>query len=148
MRIRGPYDEFGMYETALLGILASASGWATAARACRDAAGDKPIFCFGARHVHPAVAPVMERASLIGGATDCSCIMGAKLLGREPVGTVPHAAILIIGIRKQRFSDKFAKILPIILVDTLGTQLRKAQSCEGPGGGFRVRLDTPAEGAV
>ncbi|NMB40917.1 MAG: nicotinate phosphoribosyltransferase, partial [Firmicutes bacterium] len=97
MRISGPYDEFGLYETALLGMLASASGWATAARACREAAGDKPIFCFGARHLHPAVAPVMERASIIGGAHDCSCILGAKLLGREPVGTVPHAAILIIG---------------------------------------------------
>ena len=32
MRIEGPYARFGMYETVLLGMLAHASGWATAAR--------------------------------------------------------------------------------------------------------------------
>ena len=151
MRISGPYDEFGLYETALLGILASASGWATAARACRDAAGDKPIFCFGARHVHPAVAPVMERASLIGGATDCSCIMGAKLLGKEPVGTVPHAAILIIGDTVET-ALLYDKAMPpdsprIILVDTFRDEaeesLRVARALKERVSG--VRLDTPAE---
>ncbi|MEW6274187.1 MAG: nicotinate phosphoribosyltransferase, partial [Bacillota bacterium] len=68
MRIAGPYDCFGLYETALLGILASSSGWATAARRCKEAAGTKRVVCFGARHVHPAVAPVMERAAIVGGA--------------------------------------------------------------------------------
>ncbi|MGB9859640.1 MAG: nicotinate phosphoribosyltransferase, partial [Moorellaceae bacterium] len=57
MRIRGPYSEFGLFETTILGILASSSGWATAAREVKEAAGDKPFICFGARHVHPAVAP-------------------------------------------------------------------------------------------
>lgn len=32
MRIHGRYSHFGVYETAILGILASSSGWATAAR--------------------------------------------------------------------------------------------------------------------
>ena len=82
MRIEGPYDEFAMYETAILGILASSSGWATAARECKKAAGDKPVYSFGARHLHPAVAPVMERSAIIGGADNCSCILGAKLLGK------------------------------------------------------------------
>ena len=31
-RITGKYADFGVYETAILGILASSSGWATAAR--------------------------------------------------------------------------------------------------------------------
>ncbi len=151
MRISGPYDEFGMYETALLGMLASASGWATAARACRDAAGDKPVFCFGARHVHPAVAPVMERSSIIGGARDCSCIMGAKLLGKEPVGTVPHAAILIIGDTVET-ALLYDKVMPlesprIILVDTFKDEaeetLRVADALKDRV--YGVRLDTPGE---
>jgi len=32
MRIEGKYSEFGLHETAILGILASSSGWATARR--------------------------------------------------------------------------------------------------------------------
>src|SRR5437016_13814961 len=32
LRIRAPYSRFGVYETALLGMLSSCSGWATAAR--------------------------------------------------------------------------------------------------------------------
>src|SRR5690606_17809766 len=97
MRIEGPYGRVGLYEPALLGMLASATGWATAARAVKDAAGDKRVVCFGARHVHPAVASVMERAAMIGGADGAASILGAKLLGREPVGTMPHALFLIVG---------------------------------------------------
>src|SRR6266581_4243393 len=32
LRVRAPYSRFGVYETALLGMLSSCSGWATAAR--------------------------------------------------------------------------------------------------------------------
>src|SRR5438132_1175170 len=38
LRIRAPYSRFGVYETALLGMLSSCSGWATAAREIVDAA--------------------------------------------------------------------------------------------------------------
>lgn len=151
MRLSGPYNEFGFYETVILGMLASASGWATAARQCREASGDKPVFCFGARHVHPAVAPVMERAALVGGASSCSCILGAKLMGQEPAGTVPHAAILVIGdtLEAALLYDRF---MPpdsprIILVDTFKDEaeetLRLATALRERLNG--VRLDTPAE---
>ena len=151
MRLDGPYDEFAMYETALLGILASSSGWATAAWECKKAAGGKPIFCFGARHLHPAVAPVMERASIIGGADDCSCILGAKLLGREPIGTVPHAAVLIMG-DTVKTAVLYDQVMPegsprIILVDTFKDEaeetLRVAEALGARLDG--VRLDTPGE---
>ena len=151
MRISGPYDEFGMYETALLGMLASASGWATAARACRDAAGDKPIFAFGARHVHPAVAPVMERAAVVGGAQSCSCILGAKLLGREPTGTVPHAAVLIVGDTVET-ALLYDRTMPpdsprIILVDTFKDEAEETLRVAAALGDrlLAVRLDTPGE---
>lgn len=151
MRIRGPYSEFGVYETALLGILASSSGWATAARACREAAGDKRVICFGARHVHPAVAPVMERAALVGGVDGASCILGAKLAGRDPTGTMPHAAILVAGDTLRvalAYRDLVGGSAPvIILVDTFKDEaeeaVRVAEALQKDLHG--VRLDTPSE---
>ncbi len=151
MRIKGPYSQFGIYETALLGILASASGWATAARTCREAAQGKPVYCFGARHVHPAVAPVMERAALVGGAENCSCILGAKLRGKEPIGTVPHAAALIIGDTLET-ALLYDQVMPpdsprIILVDTFRDEAEESLRVAAALGDrlSGVRLDTPGE---
>lgn len=151
MRIIGPYDAFGLYETALLGFLASSSGWATAARECRRAVPDTPFTCFGARHVHPAVAPVMERAALIGGADAASCILAAKLKGREPTGTVPHAIFLIVGdtVEVAKAYDEFmpSQAPRLILVDTFKDEaeeaLRVAGALQEKLQG--IRLDTPKE---
>lgn len=151
MRIEGPYDEFGMFETAILGILASSSGWATAARTAKNAAGGKSVICFGARHVHPAVAPVMERAAVIGGADGASCILAAKLLGREPSGTVPHAAFLIVG-DSVKVAEAYDEFMPgdaprIILVDTFKDEAEEAlRVAEALGERLAgIRLDTPGE---
>lgn len=151
MRIAGPYGAFGVLETALLGILASSCAWATAARECRKAAGDRPVICFGARHVHPAVAPVMERAALVGGASGASCILAARLAGKLPSGTIPHAAILIVGdtVEVARAYDRYMppEAPRIILVDTFKDEaeeaLRVARALGPALNG--VRLDTPAE---
>lgn len=151
MRIEGPYDEFGMFETTILGFLASSSGWATAARTAKEAAGDKTVICFGARHVHPAVAPVMERAAVIGGVDGASCILAAKLLGREPSGTVPHAIFLIVG-DSVKVAEAYDEFMPddaprIILVDTFKDEaeesLRVAKALGERLAG--IRLDTPGE---
>jgi len=151
LRIAGPYAAFGMFETALLGFLASPSGWATAARECKRAAGGLPVVCFGARHVHPAVAPVMERAALIGGADGASCILAAKLAGLEPTGTIPHAVILIAGdtVEVARVYDR---VMPpeaprIILIDTFKDEAEEAlRVAEALGDRLHgVRLDTPHE---
>ncbi len=151
-RISGPYGEFGMYETVILGMLASSTGWATAARMCVEAAGGKPVLCFGARHVHPAVAPVMERAAVkAGGCAGASCILGAKLAGIKPKGTIPHAAILIVGdtLRlAQMYDEHLDPEEPrIILVDTFKDEaeeaLRVAQLLKEKLWG--IRLDTPGE---
>lgn len=151
MRIHGSYEQFGMYETVLLGMLASSTGWTTAARECVNAAGGKPVLCFGARHVHPAVAPVMERAALLAGCSGASCILGAKLAGREPQGTIPHAAIIIAGDTVQ-LAKAYDRYLPegekrMILVDTFKDEaeesLRVAQALGENLAG--IRLDTPGE---
>ncbi len=151
MRVSGPYGEFGLFETALLGMLSSATGWATAARECVDAAAGSPVVCFGARHIHPAVAPVMERSAVIGGVSGSSCILGALLSGMNPTGTVPHAAILIAGdtVRVAKaFDEVFDDDVPrIILVDTFKDEaeesLRVAAALKDKLAA--VRLDTPSE---
>ena len=151
MRIKGSYREFGVYETTILGILANSSGWATAAREVKEAAGGKPVICFGSRHVHPAVAPVMERAALVGGCDGASCILAAKLTGRQPQGTMPHALILIAG-DTVRAALAYHEFMPegaprIVLVDTYKDEteesLRVAEALVKDLLG--VRLDTPGE---
>ena len=151
MRIQGSYGEFGIYETALLGILASSSAWATAARECKAAAGDKQVLSFGARHVHPSVASVMDRAAIVGGADGCSSVLGAALLGRPASGTIPHAAALIVGDTVEvarAYDESMPSDTPrVILVDTFKDE---AEETLRVAGALRnrlqgVRLDTPSE---
>ncbi len=150
-RLKGSYGSFGLYETPLLGILASNSAWAQAARECKLAAGELPVICFGARHLHPAVAPVMERAATVGGADGISCILAARMAGEKAQGTTPHALYLIIGdtlegaLAYDRYLD--SEHPRIVLVDTFKDEaeetLRVAREMGSRLEG--VRLDTPGE---
>ena len=67
LRIEGPYLDFARFETALLGFLSHPSGMATSALRARLAAPDSSLLSFGARHVHPSIAAVVERSALVGG---------------------------------------------------------------------------------
>lgn len=151
MRLTGSYESFGLYEAVILGMLASATGWATAARQCVEAADGRPVLCFGARHVHPAIAPVMERSAKIAGCSAMSCILAAKLCGEEPKGTVPHAAVLIVGdtVKLAKFYDAQipADEPRTILIDTFKDESEEAiRVAEALGDRLSsVRLDTPGE---
>jgi len=151
LRISAPYQSYGVYETVYLGMLAHCSGWATAARECVEAAQGIPIISFGARHVHPLVAGVMDYAAMVGGCVGCSSVSGAKLAGIEPAGTMPHALIIIMGDTATA-SKAFHKHMPpevprIALVDTFKDEPEEsiivAQTLKGKLQG--VRLDTPGE---
>jgi nicotinate phosphoribosyltransferase len=151
LRITARYQSFGLYETALLGILASESGWATAARKCVEAAGDIPVVSFGARHVHPDVSARMEYAALVGGCAGCATTAGAALGGIQASGTMPHALILILGDTVEA-ALAFDRHMPpqvsrVTLVDTFKDEaeesLRVAQALGDRLWG--VRLDTPSE---
>ena len=72
LRIRARYRRFGLYETAILGMLSQSTGWATAARACVDAAAPEPVISFGARHVHPAITDTLDYAAIVGGCVGAS----------------------------------------------------------------------------
>ncbi|MDQ6773225.1 MAG: nicotinate phosphoribosyltransferase [Actinomycetota bacterium] len=152
MRVRAPYSRFGRLETAILGILASCSGWATAAREVALAAAGTRVISFGARHVHPLVGPIMEYAAVVGGCAGCATPLGAELAGLEaPSGTMPHAMILVLGdtVRSALAFDQHmaSGVLRIVLVDTFKDEAEESlrvASALGPR--LRgVRLDTPWE---
>ena len=151
LRIKAPYQSYGTYETAYLGILAHCSGWATAAQECVNAAQGIPVISFGARHVHPSVVGVMEYSAIVGGCTGCASTSGAKLAGIQPTGTIPHALIIILDSTAQA-TLAFDKHIPpevprIALVDTFEDEVREsvavAKAMQGRLEG--VRLDTPSE---
>lgn len=151
LRIKAPYQSHGLYETAIDGILAQASGWATAARECILAAGEVPVISFGARHVHPLVAGIMDYAAVVGGCQGCSSVIGARLVGIEPSGTMPHALIMVMGDTVAA-TLAFDKHLPsgiprVSLVDTFKDEVEESLRVARALGDrlSSVRLDTPGE---
>lgn len=152
LRIRAPYSRFGVYETAVLGMLSSCSGWATAAREVVTAANGKRVISFGARHVHPLIGPVMEYSAVVGGCAGCASPLGAQLAGLQGAsGTMPHAMILLFGDTvkaalafDQQMGDD---VLRIVLVDTFKDEAEESlRVAEALGKRLRgVRLDTPGE---
>jgi nicotinate phosphoribosyltransferase len=151
LRIRARYSAFGLYETAILGILAHESGWATAAREIVDAAAPIPVISFGARHVHPEVAARLEYAAIVGGCVTGATPAGARLAGKQPSGTIPHAMVLIFG-DTLKATEAFDKWMPrevnrIALVDTFHDEAEEAVRVAQALGDrlWGVRLDTPAE---
>lgn len=149
MIIRGPYSEFALLETAILGILSYSSGVATAAARIKLAAGGAPVFAFGIRRMHPALAAVSDRAAYIGGMDGFSGVAAAKRLGIRPVGTMPHSLILIYGVQEEAWSafDKYSPpdVPRTLLCDTLSDEkdeVVRAAKLLGPRL-QAVRLDTP-----
>jgi nicotinate phosphoribosyltransferase len=151
LRITAPYQSYAMYETVYLGILAHCSGWATAARKCVQAAQGIPVISFGARHVHPSVVGVMEYAAIVGGCSGCASTAGARLVGQEPIGTMPHALIIILGdtVRATLAFDRHMplEVPRIALVDTFRDEPEESIIVARAMGGrlHGIRLDTPSE---
>jgi nicotinate phosphoribosyltransferase len=151
LRIRARYRAFGLYETAILGMLAQSTGWATAARECVDAAAPEPIVSFGARHVHPDVTDNLDYAAIVGGCVGASTPAGARLAGLSPTGTMPHSMVLIFG-DTVRAAEAFDRHMPpdvprIILVDTFRDEAEESlRVAEALGERlYGIRLDTPSE---
>jgi nicotinate phosphoribosyltransferase len=150
LEIEGSYREFGVFETAILGLICQASGIATRAARCRLAAGqDRRLISFGARRMHPAIAPMIERAAFIGGCDGVAAVASAELLGTEPVGTIPHALILVMGDTVQAtlaFDEVIDDAVPrIALIDTFNDEKFAAlEVAEALGDRLAaLRLDTP-----
>ena len=151
LRIKAPYLSYAIYETALLGFLASETGWATAAAECVEAAEGIPIISFGARHLHPLVASRMDYAAIVGGCTTGSTPLGTRLAGKEPSGTMPHAMILCFGDTVEAalaFDRQVERDVPrVVLVDTFLDEPTEALRVADALGETlsAVRLDTAKE---
>ncbi len=147
--IEGRYLEFGVLETALLGVLCQASGVATAAARTKLAAAGRPVYSFGARRMHPAIAPMIERAAYLGGFDGVAAVKSGEVLGLEPVGTMAHALILILGEDRawSGFDRTIEPAVPrVALVDTYQDEKFGAVAAARLLGDklTAVRLDTPA----
>lgn len=149
MRIRGPYLEFARYETSLLGFLSQASGIATNAfKTTKEADDSTSVLSFGARHMHPKIAAVIERSALIGGVDGFSHVAAGNQIGKEATGTMPHALVLAMDNQEKAwsaFNDAVDEDVPrILLTDTFTDEadesLRAAELLGDELDG--VRLDT------
>jgi nicotinate phosphoribosyltransferase len=150
LRIEGPYLEFARFETSLLGFLSPATGFATRALRARRAGPEVTQLSFGARHLHPAIAPVVERSALIGGMDGFSHVAAGDLLGRKASGTMPHALMICFGRGEQRaawraFHESSPEDVPrIALCDTYDDEVFEAIAASEELGDALdgVRLDT------
>ena len=148
--VEGTYVEWAPYETALLGLLCQASGIATQAARCKKAAGERQVISFGARRMHPAIAPMIERNAFVGGCDGVAVTKAAELIDADPMGTIPHSLVLMIGDTVEALRAFHEVIDPkvrrVALIDTLQDEKFEAiRVAEALGRDlFAVRLDTPS----
>uniref|UniRef100_A0A7C5Y5J8 Nicotinate phosphoribosyltransferase n=1 Tax=Caldiarchaeum subterraneum TaxID=311458 RepID=A0A7C5Y5J8_CALS0 len=149
-RVEGRYVDFGVYEPSLLGILRHSSSVSTKAARIKLAAGNKSVLFFGIRCVHPAIAPMVDRAAYVGGCDAISGTLGASMLELDPMGTMPHALILVVNDQVKAWR-LFHEIMPekvprIALVDTFyDERYESLKAAEVLGKNlYGVRLDTPS----
>jgi nicotinate phosphoribosyltransferase len=150
LTLDGVYLDWAQYETALLGLLCQASGIATKAARCKKAAGERQVISFGARRMHPALAPMIERNAFIGGCDGVAVTKSAELIDADPMGTIPHSLVLMMGDTVdalKAFHEVIdPKIRRVALVDTLQDEkfesIRVAEAL-GPDL-WAIRLDTPS----
>ncbi|HSE91865.1 MAG TPA: nicotinate phosphoribosyltransferase [Methylomirabilota bacterium] len=148
--VEGTYVEWAKYETALLGLLCQASGIATKAARCKKAAGERQVISFGARRMHPTLAPMIERNAFIGGCDGVAVTKSAELIDADPMGTIPHSLVLMMGdtVEALRAFHEVvdSKVRRVALIDTLQDEKFEAlRVAEALGKDlYAVRLDTPS----
>lgn len=150
MEIEGRYQDFCLYETALLGLICQASGVATKSARFKKLAGERLVVSFGARRMHPILAPMLERNAYIGGCDGVAVIRSAEIIGEDPMGTMPHALIICFGstVEAMKAYDEVLepKLKRVALIDTFLDEKFEALNVASAMQGrlFGVRLDTPS----
>jgi nicotinate phosphoribosyltransferase len=149
MEIEGLYCDFCVFETALLGLLCQASGIATQAARMKKMAGDRLVMSFGARRMHPVLAPMIERNAYAGGCDGVSVVKSGEVIGRDPMGTMPHSLILCIGstVEALRAYDRIMNpdVNRVALIDTFEDEKFEVLNVAEALGErlYAVRFDTP-----
>ena len=148
--IEGNYADIATLETPLLGILRHYSSISTAAARIKRIVRDKTVLFFGLRALHPILQPMADRAAYIGGVDGVSGVLSEKYLGLKPIGTMPHALIIVFGSQEDAWKA-FDEVMPenvprIALVDTFYDEriesLMAAKLLREKL--YGVRLDTPS----
>ncbi len=144
--IKGPVQSLITLETLSLGIisneLSTASGiqmpdsvkFRNQMKKLRKIYREKQIIYFGARHYHWSHDKVFGAAAIEGGADQTSTDTGSLSIGKEGVGTIPHALILLVASRFGRdiatvktaelFDSYIADTVPrITLIDTFNREI-------------------------
>lgn len=150
LELEGRYRDFCVFETALLGLLCQASGVATQAARFRQLVGKRMLMSFGARRMHPAIAPMIERNAFLGGCDGVSVVKSAEAIGEHPMGTMPHALILCMGSTLEAMRA-YDEVLPpdvkrVVLIDTFEDEkFESIKIAEALGDRlYGIRFDTPS----
>jgi nicotinate phosphoribosyltransferase len=150
VEIEGRYQDFCVFETALLGFLCQASGIATKAARFKRLAGDRQVISFGARRMHPILAPMIERNAYIGGCDGVAVIKSGDIIGEAPMGTMPHALIICMGstvAALKAYDDVLEKRFKrVALIDTFLDEKFECMNVAEAFGKklYAVRFDTPS----
>lgn len=150
MEIEGFYQDFCVYETAILGLICQASGVATKAARFKKLAGQRPVISFGARRMHPVLAPMIERNAYIGGCDGVAVVKSGEIIGEDPMGTMPHALIICMGstVDAIKAYDEILepKFKRVALIDTFLDEKFECLNVADAMGErlFAVRFDTPS----
>lgn len=149
MELEGRYQDFCVYETALLGLICQASGVSTQAARMKKLAGDRLVMSFGARRMHPILAPMIERNAYVGGCDGVSVVKSGEVIGEDPMGTMPHSLILCMGstVEAIKAYDEVLdpKLRRVALIDTfLDEKFEVLNVAQALGERlYAVRFDTP-----
>jgi nicotinate phosphoribosyltransferase len=150
MEIEGKYQDFCVFETSLLGLMCQASGIATKAARFKKLAGERMVVSFGARRMHPVLAPMIERNAYIGGCDGVAVVKSGEIIGEDPMGTMPHALIICMGSTVEAIKAYDEVLEPkfkrVVLIDTfLDEKFEAINVAEAMGEKlFAIRLDTPS----
>jgi nicotinate phosphoribosyltransferase len=149
MEIEGKYQDFCVYETALLGLICQASGVSTQAARMKKLAGDRLVMSFGARRMHPILAPMIERNAYVGGCDGVAVVKSGEVIGEDPMGTMPHALILCMGSTVEALKAYDEVLDPMLkrvaLIDTFQDEKFEVLNVAEALGErlYAVRFDTP-----
>lgn len=150
LEIEGRYQDFCVYETAILGLICQASGVATKAARFKSLVGERLLISFGARRMHPILAPMIERNAFIGGCDGVAVVKSGEVIGEHPMGTMPHALILCFGSTVEALKAYHEVLGPtfprVALIDTfLDEKFECINVAEALGKKlYGVRFDTPS----
>lgn len=149
MEIEGRYQDFCVYETALLGLLCQASGISTQAARMKKLAGDRLVMSFGARRMHPVLAPMIERNAFVGGCDGVAVVKSGEIIGEDPMGTMPHSLVLCMGSTVEAIKAYDEVLDPrlrrVALIDTFQDEKFEVLNVVQALGDrlYAVRFDTP-----